>query len=313
MVDFEVVATHVGPRPDRITLCINSFKALGSNGSRQVGVAPHSVTSREVVKAHLRKLTMLREEENTGSHKLSRIERPSEAPSFGSQPAHSSSGEDAQPASQVFATQAPVSKRPVPRASELDVLGVVSSASNGGNSDVSDILLKPIASNTKIGKPSKPSTITKHPLAVQAKRRPPISNGKGLPGVQALLDLLPQQRKVPTPVAVSRDLPEVRMKASVSETDCVLESMRDDTSTRDPSPGVVSAHRQLARSEMRISISPTAKDTAELSVDVVSTIPAKRKSPSSYQADVRSRISSRDVRITKDQEALLNSQDCKCE
>lgn len=260
---------------------------------------------------------MLRDQESTGSRSLLRAERPSEAPSFGSQPCHVSSGEDTQPASQAqFATQAPLTKRPAAGASRLGASSEaqnVSSIMDREAARSSDILARSIANNSKIEEWTKSSTTTNHSLREQAKSHAPALNGnKGsVNQAAALLILLAQQGKAPVPKAVSNGLPKIHPTASVAAIKCKLATAREVASTQDSGPDVGDPTRQLVRPEMEICTQPTAKVTTEPSVNVVSKMPAKRKSQSPIQDGARERISKRDVRIAKDQEALLNSEDCK--
>ncbi len=316
MIDFEIVATHKGPRLDRVVLFVKSFKSLGSNGSGQVGVAPHSVTSREVVKEHLKKLTMLRDQEATSNYNLSKPKYSSEAPSFESQPGYASSGEETQPASQVFATQAPFPKRSAAGVSKVGASCEavnVGSTLNGGGGRRSDIMLTPVASDNKITKPTNSSTTAKHPLREQIKPYAPTANGKRISSNQAdsLLSLLPQQKKVPIPKAVSSEPPEVLARASVLDTSSKLAPEQNAARLQDSDSDVDDFTGQLVTPKTVTSTQPATIIATEPCVDVVSMIPAKEKSPRPIQYDARTRISSRDVRITKDQETLLNCEDCK--
>ncbi len=58
--EFEIVATHLGPRDKRITLYVKDFKGIGANGSGNFGVAPQAIESREGTKELLKKLADLR-------------------------------------------------------------------------------------------------------------------------------------------------------------------------------------------------------------------------------------------------------------
>lgn len=307
LTDFDIVANHSGARADRITLHIAAFKSLGSNGSEVVGrTLPHQVHSLEIVKELLSKLAMLREHEIVGDRGLSRTERPSESPSFDSQPGDPSSGEDAQPASQCFATQAPVSKRPGPRASELGVKQEVTSISAALNG------IRPIASNIIIARPKNLLMSEKQPLRDQNEPPAAMLNGKKLPvsNAEALVNLLPKQKKIPIPM-VGPKTPGVLTTASVSEIGSRLAPTQITPSMQESSHDSNNCIGQPARQRTEILIPSIANIPDQPSIDIVSTIPAKRKSRNQYQAEVRNRISSRDVRITKDQEDLLNCKDCK--
>ena len=65
--DFEIVATHSGPRPYRITILIKDFQSLGSVGSGGFGM-PHQLDALPEVKKLLDRLSILRLEEPCKSH-----------------------------------------------------------------------------------------------------------------------------------------------------------------------------------------------------------------------------------------------------
>ena len=58
--DFEIVATHFGPRDKRLTLYVKDFKSLDTGESGTFGVAPQAIESREGTKELLNKLADLR-------------------------------------------------------------------------------------------------------------------------------------------------------------------------------------------------------------------------------------------------------------
>ena len=60
MQKFEIVATHFGPRDKRLTLYVKEFKSIGSNGSGRFGFAPQAIESREGTKELLKRLEDLR-------------------------------------------------------------------------------------------------------------------------------------------------------------------------------------------------------------------------------------------------------------
>lgn len=65
--DFEIVATHLGPRPYRLTILIKDFQSLGSVGSGGFGM-PHQLEALPEVRKLLDRLKILRLEEPCKSH-----------------------------------------------------------------------------------------------------------------------------------------------------------------------------------------------------------------------------------------------------
>ena len=173
--EFEIVATHIGPRDKRLTLYVKDFKSLGADGSGNFGVAPQAIENREGTKELLNKLADLRK------HGLDPHSEQSPAASpIRSQPSTQTSEAGNNQDSQVgFATQVPTSIAPVIRRSKA----LRSTASV-------NVASTPFADNAKLSAhPAKlnhgnPLASTLNPPQVQvAPQRPSVSHRKALLGL----------------------------------------------------------------------------------------------------------------------------------
>lgn len=109
MHEFEIVATHLGPRDRRLTLYVKDFKSLGANGSGDFGVAPQAIESREGTKELLNKLADLRRNGSDAHSRQSTNPSP-----IRSQPSTQTSEVRIDQDSQIgFVTQVPRSIAPV--------------------------------------------------------------------------------------------------------------------------------------------------------------------------------------------------------
>ena len=173
--DFEIVATHFGPRDKRLTLYVKDFKSLGADGSGNFGVAPQAIENREGTKELLNKLADLRKHELDPHSEQSPAASPTR-----SQPSTQSSEAGNNQDSQVgFATQVPTSIAPVIRRSKA----LRSTASI-------NVASTPFADNAKLSahpaklKHGNPLASTLNPPQVQAApQRPSVSHRKALLGL----------------------------------------------------------------------------------------------------------------------------------
>ena len=107
--EFEIVATHLGPRDKRLTLYVKDFKSIGANGSGNFGVAPQAIESREGTKELLKKLADLRKHSWEAHSEQSATVSPIQ-----SQPSTQTSEAGNDQDTQVgFATQVPRSHAPI--------------------------------------------------------------------------------------------------------------------------------------------------------------------------------------------------------
>lgn len=192
--EFEIVATHLGPRDKRLTLYVKNFKTLGSNGSGNFGVAPQAIESRDETKELLNKLAHLRKQKTDTHFKQSAKTSPVASHSS----SHDIELENDQESQTGFATQisrsnAPMASKAKPRYLSADVNISSPSAAN------SDKLSAPL-----IGKGSSLSKTVLRPISTQTAPRKSSSNDTQ----KALLGLLqnhkrgpPVQKVVPEPPA----------------------------------------------------------------------------------------------------------------
>lgn len=345
--EFEIVATHLGPRDKRLTLYVKDFKSLGSSGSGQFGVAPQAIEGREGTKGLLKKLADLRKRGGDAHSEQSATASP-----IGSQPSTQISEAGMSQESQAgFATQIPRSN--VPNLSKVKPQSSFTSRS-----------AKPLAPPAN-GKHGTSLAGTSKPLPVQAapQRR---STTKALLGL-----LLNCKSAAPAPEVVSEPTtkqPPGRLGASIGPT--LVEgdgefprninlTLGDENASRAPtstpkrkrespinsprkktaddhgldridktseSPAANHDIDNKARSEAAVteasintlstrranpSISGSAKMHPKVPLVASTDSVPKLTSSASSQNTGRKQISRRDVDIPKDQEVLLNRADCK--
>lgn len=179
--EFEIVATHFGPRDKRLTLYVKELKSLGANGSGTFGVAPQAIEGREGTKDLLNKLADLRK------HRLKAYSEESAAASpIRSQPSTQTSEAGNDQDSQIgFATQVPRSIAPIGGKSKS--LG--SATSINISSLPSADSTKPLTRPEKV-KSSNILASTSRPLQVQAPAERPSVNHR-----IALLGLLRKHKR----------------------------------------------------------------------------------------------------------------------
>ncbi len=109
LLDFEVVATHFGPRQSRLTLLVKDFKILGSTGSGEKGI-PQDIESR--LRHLVDRLEQQRKRDSAMSRESSTRGSSPRAPSIQSQAGSLISEEETLKDPQAtFATQVPLTKR----------------------------------------------------------------------------------------------------------------------------------------------------------------------------------------------------------
>lgn len=342
MLEFEIVATHFGPRDKRLTLYVKEFKPVGSNGSGQFGVAPQAIESREGAKELLEKLANLRKtgwDAHSGQSASPIMSQP------GTQNSEAGTDQESQAG---FATQVPRSNVPNFSKAKPQSTSTTQSA-------------KSLAPATK-AKHGTPLAVTSNPLQVKAAPQRP-SNSK------ALLGLLRNYKDAaPAPEVVSEATtkqPTARPEASIEPPSVVrdVETPRrvsftfgDENASIAPTENpkrkrefLVNTPRKKAaedhglarigktceslaaerdpdnkaRSETaatEASINTLRSRPASPSLSGVSQLPTKVPLVASVpkftdlvfsQSIGQKRVSRREVKIPKDQEVLLNRADCK--
>ena len=361
--EFEIVATHLGPRDKRLTLYVKSFKPLGANGSAKFGVAPQAIESRDETKDLLTKLAHLRRQKSDMHFKQSATTSPIASQST----SHDIELENGQESQAGFATQisrsnVPMASKPKPRYPSANVNISSPSAANNDKSSAS-----------LMGKGSNLSKRVLPPIQMQtAPRASSISDTQ-----KALLSLLQNHnRGPPIPDIISRPPakqpldrtatvigPIVTETATEASRDVSLNASDNDAGkapignrkrkrhfsdtppTRnltlhgieeakkvadDHDVFVIGTERESSvvngeltektKSGAAVDEPSTKKRHGRLSgpslSDVAPSEPsvqsiAKLTSSTPSQKGGRTRIGTRDVRIRKDQETLLDRADCK--
>lgn len=345
MHEFEIVATHLGPRDKRLTLYVKDFKSLGFGGSGQFGVAPQAIESRERTKELLKKLAELRK---VGWDALP---QQSASPISSQSSTQNSEAGVSQESQAGFATQVPRSNVPN-----------LSKAKSQFTSTTQSV--KSLAPATK-GEPGTPLAATSNPSQVKvAPQRP--SNSKALlgllrnykgaapaPGVvsEAATKQHPGSPEASTEPAVIVRAVETprRVNFTVGDENASIAPTEDSKRKRE-SPvntprkkaakhhglaGIDTACESLvanrdpdnkARSEKAATeasintfrsrpASPSTSGFAELQPKVPlaasMTFDSKFTDLPSSESIGQKRVSRRNVNIPKDQEVLLNRADCK--
>ena len=289
------MATHLGPRPERVTIDVNDFKSLGSNGSGNFGFAtPYSVESRLEIKQLLQDLENLRNRNSQGDHL-------SPDPSIRSQFSTASSVEESDSVSQaVFATQTPFAA-PAARRTQSRVAGKQSGLGFAAGTDDRDTVAY---SNGALSK-NDPSN---NSLADSEQVRPgkPTVNGKKniSHASAALLGLVQQAAQ---PMAKVKPILQATNRNQI-----VVPDPRDKVTVTGGQGGMRKANPPPVAfivTSPDIRSNEAATTLPKLAANDDSGQPAVTREQS--QHPIRNQISNRDVRISKDQALLLNSEDCE--
>ena len=156
--EFEIVATHLGPRDKRLTLYVKHFKSLGANKSGTFGVAPQAIESRDETKDLLNKLAHLRRQKLDTHFKQSAKTSPIASQSS-SQDIELENGQESQTgfATQISRSNVPKASKPKPRYPSAGVnISSPSAANNdkssaslmGKGNNLSERVLRPIQMQT---------------------------------------------------------------------------------------------------------------------------------------------------------------------
>ena len=305
LLDFEIVARDWGARPKRITLFVKKFETLGANGSGAYGV-PQSVEDRPEVRLVAEKLKEFRDQEKAAKELLSKQNSPNKTPSLSSQ-LNIDHGSQA-----MFATQAPlprafagtngnikgqsngtgVGPRTIENKFEVSSTPDSSSQSTSGDQNeehepdkVKTLHMEPPQKKAVFGK--KPAATTHKDLLSILRGATKTSNKKFPLSVSApaRADIIPSNAiaSLPATKITTEQLPPP-VPDTPSSPHC-----KTPTSPLIPVTTTVSPGEDQSRSNIQIK---------------PSTIATSKK--------MRNRINGYDVKISKDQEALLNSRDCKC-
>ena len=320
LLDFEIVATHLGPRPQRLTLLVKKFKSLGSDGSGEEGV-PRPIESREDTKALLNQLIKLRNQEAARRQDGSLPEGSSKASSTKSHCGNVSSSEEAPLDSQAtFTPQAPRSKEPAVTDSDLTKSGQrISTKSNSIReehqmSDLQSQVLVSRANESVADSFFNPKTPGIQNAAIDVKKTSEH---------ETLLNLLKQKKRALSPNAAMRDATPTRpdnasdgkgqpaTRAGCNEKLGHTMSISKTSSNAHPEPSDDHRSSFSAESDPEIRKETLSEPFAAPSTGSHAVSSFSALDPEPEVNNPRKRINGRDIRIPKDQEAILSRTDCK--
>lgn len=284
LLAFEIVATHLGSRQKRITLFVTELKFLGATGAGAYGI-PRGIEEGLRIKELIQKLVHFR------AHESARRQNPSKQPYSNnivmSQQETNGSQENApQHTQNLFATQAPMAKRPADSSPEVKGPG-------GGSAAI----------------PSKrplyiPQTYAKASLN---ETRRTITEG------EALLGLLERSKRLlPTARVPSKEHPRSCLGSGLTPNSETGTHLAHVDSMCPPQTAAIKIVDDSVRSPRSVTIPASMENTVEgHGFEIASSINQPVQDKRDTTRDIRKRISSREVKITKDQEKLLSSVDCE--
>ena len=301
LLDFEIVATHIGTRANRITLFVTDFKPLGANGSGMYGV-PQAVEDRSGIRELIEKLKYYREGiAGNGTH--SKPQTPSKASPILSQFSGSPPDFGFRDTQATFATQAPPSRVHT----KLDTKPKHSSAINGFDQQVGEGFVEVSATpglrhaeaedQGVVGKQT--GSLPRFHAQNSAFQKPKISGtaqGDLLGLLHQAQNFRSAQAAAPAvkPSTVStRKLPTLPVTAAIEQSPPIFDTRKvagNPESSSSPKP------------TFSESLPKGKSDNQSAEIEAV-------KSQSSKKT--QNRISRRDVTIPKDQDDLLNRTDCE--
>lgn len=311
ILDFEIVATHLGPRSSNLTLYIKDFKSLGSDGSGGFGI-PTAIERKDGDFGFrlVQRLKLLRAHVAVSSQRPSAQRISSSTPSICSQASSESSGDEGPRHSQAtFATQ-------VPRAGmTARKTGPKYSSREAGPPAVQkfDIIsgsLKPSSTTAPVSCPTSRmhNVLSSGQLQTLAESRARPQTKKEDPLLELLAQAQNEQAKRATfqmastfgsSTANTRSLVS-NNKEPVDLGFSILRPVRQSSSLLSV-PVDNGAGTKSSEIVAKVSTECTSDKNVAVEQIMPNIIPRKRK--------IRDLIKSKDVAIPKDQEALLSSLD----
>lgn len=310
---FEIVATHLGSRSMRITLFVMDLKPLGSNGSGALGF-PRAIEDREELLELIQKLKDYREE-TVRNGARSRQPTPSKMFTLSSQPDNDSPVHSHRDSQTTFATQVPATRVP----SGVNVMPKIASNNVSMNLEIDkDSVagqpqsklpgLNELEAGLKgIGKNGTGGTGPFHPSRAGF---PPVGGKPQATTSEELLSLLQQAKQVPsTKTAINMAAPAQAQAAPDAESPA-------PTATNPPMevPTVAAdIHASAADTQIESPSATCINKSAVAGQSNYCAVEGNRSQPSASRPSprTRNRISRRDIKISKDQELLLDSRDCR--
>ena len=331
--DFEIVATHFGPRDKRLTLYVKDFKSLDTGESGNFGVAPQAIESREGTKELLNKLADLRKHGMNVHSPESIVESP-----MNSQPStqilEAANDQDSQAG---FATQVPRSVAAIASKSKSQGsstslnISSTSSAESAKSSahlvkvkhgNLSESTLSPLQGRAA---PERPSVNHKTALLGLLRDHNRASAGENEKQASKIENAIPRDVKESRTTTATqkrkRQSPETSQRKKLSNEHNLQEVNFDQEnlaanhaleSTASSGVGATEAsiaalHSQPTNTLILKSTNSHPNASAEPPIHAI----PDNSSSALTQNHMRNSISRRDVGIPKDQETLLSRADCK--
>ena len=310
ILDFEIVATHLGPRSDRLTLLVNRFRNLGSDGSGALSVPRPIESPDKGCFALLDKLMGIRAQEKANcSQSPSTRESSAAASSIHSQMCLAANNNEVDLDSQaLFATQVPVALeiqsnyeqngegyRPSNQRTADPAKALNCSTNHSAESQVP--VLRAAQSPVPGTKPSNPTADLLRALKEKVQPKP-IATTKA-----AGIDIT--TKVISTDSTTSKEshqtLKHTNSQIPESSTQNPVKKISDDALPVAQQPAMAPPSGNIyARAQVRAS-----------DFDVPSNVLGSSDAPqgTSNKRKLNDRITSREVRISKDQDMLLNRAD----
>ena len=353
ILDYEIVAQHHGPKRTKITMLINNFQHIGSDGSPAFG-NPCSIECQPPIIELLDKLQTLRAQEQPSSQSLASFKAARDHIDSPSQANSTSSADDGRDRSQGFATQIPrlQSKKRLREGSlkpnaldESDRARSLDFVKGGDGSDRAIGAESPSRHGAQELPLSQVGQASSNPMDIQEKLNGESDSENRVPeqeepekqsrnkfediiikrGIQ-LLDLLERNKakpehlnRVPKPHKQEKQDPrDLRDPQNPRDP----QDPQDARDPQDPQDPVTSASKNPSPDRQTSpSIAPSQQSRVTKPAQRLSSKPARKlpkvwalNSLRAFPANVMqtlTRISSRDIRIPRDQRDLLDRPDCE--
>ena len=311
---FEIVATHIGPRSSRLALYVKGFKFLGPGGEGRYGI-PRPIEVIDKQQHLIERLKGLRDREPPVSNFGSLNHQSSSIPLSAKNPSPSSSGDPSQSAMEdTFMTQLPLKRCTTTASLRLDPYGDKEDRKKDGLGEKAstEALPKTLGGDLvsehgqhainvrlkslKAGPQIMPNLNTDHLVSKALK----MKSLAGKENVKAASTAIPNGELEDNQLqSATLSTPRyTRTNELVNSNDCIervflSESESASKENINPASAVATCSSDIPPIGLEINMATPELDRVE---NVVR-----------YQ-----RIRSRDIKIAKDQEALLNAEGCRC-
>lgn len=281
--EYEIRATAIGPRSDRLSLYVTKFKILGGNGSGIFGEVPRSIESEEAVRVLMKKLEAQRQKQEQLSSAESSTRRSSLTSNHISSPVKDGKSQDGAHAlaeSSIFATQ--MARVPSGLSTELLPSGT-------------DLARHRDHAIEELAPPNNADLLRtfqrRQPRQPSPTASPPTFNDR--------------ERTSNLEITSADERPSQVVKESGSAVPPVPENhiQAKGKESQDAHPSASSSHAPRSNSSPQDTDKGAHSSASVNGQGLPAIVPAKRKR--------RERVSARDVKIHKDQENLLTRPDCE--